>query len=266
MAQEAALSRLAAGTNYRSDVEAGLAIGRAVAAKAIARAQSDGSDAVWTGTVPTGPGLWVGTNPGDPLAGTWRTWNLTSGSQIRPGPPPAFGSPEFKAQLEELKRITTSLTPFERSLAQFWITNGIAPIWETAHALMVREKVSPARAARITALMATSGADGAISVWDVKYVHWSIRPVQADPTIPTLVPTPNYPSYSSGFSAGVGGLTEAMAYAFPQEAARLRDMGQQAALHRMYDGIHYRVDIEVGLKQGRQAAEIAVERDRMNGE
>lgn len=265
MAQEAATSRLAAGANYRSDVEAGLAIGRAVAAKAIARAQSDGSDAKWTGTVPTGPGLWVGTNPVEPLAGTWRTWNLTSGSQIRPGPPPVFGSPEFQRELEEVKRLATTLTPLERVQAQFWIQNGIAPIWETAHALMTREKASPARAARISALMATSAADGAISVWDVKYVHWSIRPSQADPTIPLLIPVPNYPSYSSGFSAVVGALTEAMAYVFPQDASRVREMGQQAALHRLHDGIHYRVDVEVGLKQGRQAAEIGIERDRANG-
>jgi membrane-associated phospholipid phosphatase len=263
MAQEAALSRLAAGVNYRSDIEEGLRLGRAVAAKAIARAQSDGGDAKWTGSVPTGPGLWVGTNPVEPLAGAWRTWNLTSGSQIRPGPPPAFGSPEFLRELEEVKRVATLLTPIERAQAQFWITNGWVPIWETAHALMAREKVSPARAARISALMATSAADGVISVWDVKYVHWSIRPSQADPTIQTLIPVPSYPAYSSGFSAITGGLTEVMAYAFPQEAIRLRTMGRESAFHRFHEGIHYRSDIEVGLRQGIQAAEIAIQRDQI---
>jgi len=196
----------------------GLAIGRAVAAKAIARAQSDGSDARWTRTVPTGPGIGVGTTPVEPLAGTWRTGNLTSGSQIRPGPPPAFGSPQFQRELEAVKRLATSLTPLERAPAPFWIEKGIAPIWEPAHAVMARAKVSPARAARISALMATSAADGVISVWDVKYLHWSIRPTQADPTIPTLIPVPNYPAYSSGFSAWVGALTEVMADAFPEQS------------------------------------------------
>src|SRR5438067_1380518 len=63
MAQEAGLSRLLAGTNYRGDVDAGMALGKAVADRAIARAAADGSDAKFTGTIPTGPGIWNGTNP-----------------------------------------------------------------------------------------------------------------------------------------------------------------------------------------------------------
>jgi membrane-associated phospholipid phosphatase len=42
-AQEAGLSRLWAGIHFRSDIEAGLAIGSAVAQKVIADAQNDGS-------------------------------------------------------------------------------------------------------------------------------------------------------------------------------------------------------------------------------
>src|SRR5919108_635263 len=60
MAAEVGQTRLLMGTNYRSDVDAGFALGQAVAQKALARAATDGSDAVWTGTVPTGPGYhWV---------------------------------------------------------------------------------------------------------------------------------------------------------------------------------------------------------------
>src|SRR5262249_16740426 len=62
-AQAAARSRLLAGVNYPSDVEAGLELGRQVAQQVIARAKSDGSDAVWDGKMPTGPGYWNGKNP-----------------------------------------------------------------------------------------------------------------------------------------------------------------------------------------------------------
>jgi hypothetical protein len=102
MAQEAGLSRLLAGTNYRSDVEAGMALGQAVAAKAIARAAADGSDAKFTGTIPTGPGIWNGTNPVEPLAGSWKPWLMTSGSQLRLGPPLAFGSPDYQGSMSRL--------------------------------------------------------------------------------------------------------------------------------------------------------------------
>ena len=69
MAAEVGQTRLLMGANYRSDIDAGFALGQAVAQKALARAATDGSDAKWTGTVPTGPGMWVGKDPLEPLHG-----------------------------------------------------------------------------------------------------------------------------------------------------------------------------------------------------
>ena len=69
-AAEAARSRIVAGVNYPSDVEAGMALGKKVAALVIERGKADGADAKWTGTVPEGPGKWNGTNPILPMAGT----------------------------------------------------------------------------------------------------------------------------------------------------------------------------------------------------
>src|SRR5215472_10583755 len=56
MATELGQTRLLMGANYRSDIDVGFALGQTVAQKALARAATDGSDAKWTGTVPTGPG------------------------------------------------------------------------------------------------------------------------------------------------------------------------------------------------------------------
>ena len=70
LAEEAGRAALAAGIAYPSDVIAGLQLGRAVGAKVVAMAQNDGSQAVWTGSVPTGAGFWVGATPLEPLAGT----------------------------------------------------------------------------------------------------------------------------------------------------------------------------------------------------
>ena len=92
MAAEVGQTRLLMGANYRSDIDAGFALGQAVAQKALARAATDGSDAKWTGTIPTGPGIWVGKDPLEPLMGTWKPWLMTRGDQFRPEPPPAFGS------------------------------------------------------------------------------------------------------------------------------------------------------------------------------
>jgi hypothetical protein len=70
----------------------------------IARAKADGSNVQWAGSVPTEPGHWAGTNPVLPLLGTWKTWVLKSGSEVRPGPPPAYGSVQMASELAEVKQ------------------------------------------------------------------------------------------------------------------------------------------------------------------
>src|SRR5262249_46137697 len=108
-AEEAGHSRLLAGVQYPSDVEDGLELGRAVAQLVIARAQTDGSDAVFTGSIPQGPCNWKGSNPAFPMAGPGRTWALTSGSQFRPGPPPACDSAQMATDLAEVKNFPRSI-------------------------------------------------------------------------------------------------------------------------------------------------------------
>ena len=72
MAEEAAQSRVLAGVQFPSDSSAGLELGRRVAEQVIARAKADGSDAVWTGTVPTGPCMWVGDKPAQCNHANWK--------------------------------------------------------------------------------------------------------------------------------------------------------------------------------------------------
>jgi PAP2 superfamily len=273
MTQESGQTRLMEGLNYRSDLEAGLALGQAVAQKAITRATSDGATVPWSGTIPTGPGLWFqapGTPaPLEPLAGSWNTWLLASGSQLRPGPPPAFGSAEFLAELAEVKRVSSSPTPSQRAIALFWAdgAGSVTPPghwFQIASSLIARDGLTTPAAARILGLLGATVADAAIACWDAKYSYWSIRPKQADPTIVTAVPTPPFPSYPSGHSTFSGASSEVLAYFFPKEETRLRYMAEEAALSRLYAGIHYRSDNETGKQVGRQLGGLAIQRDQLN--
>jgi membrane-associated phospholipid phosphatase len=103
LADEAAQSRVLAGVQYPSDIQAGLALGRAVAARVIDRAKVDSLRPKWTGTIPTGPGLWTGQTPVGIEEASWKTWALASASEVRPGPPPAPDSPQQAAELAEVK-------------------------------------------------------------------------------------------------------------------------------------------------------------------
>ena len=75
-AEEAARSRVMAGAAFPSDTKAGLELGRAVAGRVIERMKVDGSK--WAGTVPTGPGLWKGTNPVGVDEIAWKLFVLNS--------------------------------------------------------------------------------------------------------------------------------------------------------------------------------------------
>jgi hypothetical protein len=57
--------------------------------------------------------------PLEPLAGTCRTWSLDNGSQLRPDPPPAYGSPSFLAEMNEVYRVSQTLTDEQRRIAAY---------------------------------------------------------------------------------------------------------------------------------------------------
>jgi hypothetical protein len=82
-AEEEGRSALLAGVQYPSDVKVGLELGRQVAARVIERGKADDSDVKWTGSIPTGPGKWNGTNPILPQMAMWKTWVLSSPSELR---------------------------------------------------------------------------------------------------------------------------------------------------------------------------------------
>jgi len=266
-AQEAADSRVLAGVQYPSDVTAGLDLGKQVADRVIDRAKTDGSSAIWTGTVPVGPGLWNGTNPIEPLAGTWKPWVLASGDQFRPGAPPAYDSAQEAADLAEIKN-------FPRTFA----TNSTAIYWQTVPGLYADwyniagkrifehhlERNQP-RAARIYALLSVAHYDAIIACWDAKYTFWAIRPFQLDPSVVTLFATPNHPSYPAAHGAASGSIAEALAYAFPEEAGPARARGTEAGMSRIWAGIHFRSDVEVGLALGRTVAQQVIDRVKNDG-
>ena len=266
MAAELGHTRLLMGANYRSDIDAGFALGQAVAQKALARAATDGSDTKWTGTVPTGPGLWGGKNPLEPLMGTWKPWLMTRGDQFRPGPPPTFDSAEFREELALLKRINSNPTPSQRAIATNYAANFFDLIWGQGYALVRQERLSVPREVRLLAPFATLQMDAYIAAHDAKYTFWYLRPSMADYTIVPLIPVPNHPAYVSNAAIIASAATAFVGYMFPQEAAQWQYLGEEAGLSRIYGGIHYPSDERAGNQMGKGIAALAIQRDQLNGQ
>ena len=117
----------------------------------------------------------------------------------------------------------------------------------------------------VYALMSIAGYDAVIACWDAKYAYWAIRPNQLDPSVTTLFPTPNHPSYPSAHGCNSGATTEMLAYLFPGDGEFLRAQGQEAANSRLWAGIHFRTDDETGLALGRSVANVVIERAKQDG-
>ncbi len=263
-ADEANRSRLIAGAQYPSDIAAGQELGRLIASRVIDWAQHDGSDAQWTGSVPSEPGHWSGTNPILPLAGTWRTWALTSGSELRPGPPPAYDSPEEASDLAVLKEFPR--TPKTNADALFWeyASGGTRnySFWNeqtNKKILEYRLDTDPPRAARAYALESIAGYDSGVACWDAKYTYWAIRPFQLDPTLKTVFPTPNHPSYPAAHGCFSSAAAGALAYLFPHDAQTLNALADEAGQSRIWAGIHFPTDVRVGLALGRSVAQKVID-------
>jgi membrane-associated phospholipid phosphatase len=265
LAEQAARAAMAAGINYPSDVTAGLELGRAVGAKVVAVAQNDGSQVSWSGSVPTGPGFWMGTAPLEPLAGTWRTWVLTSGSQLRPSPPAEYNSPEKRAELEEIKNYQRTFASNAKGF-YYQSLEGVFRVFYNDLSKRVLESLgsNPPAAARAYALAGIAHNDGSVACWDAKYAYWVARPNQLDAAIVTLFPQPGHPSYPSAHGCFSGAIARVIGRLFPDYADSMEDRATEAAESRLWAGIHYRSDINAGLAIGRKVGDLVMERAAMD--
>jgi membrane-associated phospholipid phosphatase len=260
MAADAGISRLYAGVEFASDLTAGTRLGGMVADQVIAWAKRDGSDAPFTGAFAPAPGKWNSPTPAFPLAGAWKPWALSSGSQARLAPPPSFGTPEMIAQIDGLKNFARTVQT--NQIAWFWQPSFIDPWIDTTNQMLFENHIDrdPPLAARIYALTAVAQHDATIACWDTKYTYLEMRPIQADSTVQTLFPTPAHPSYPSGHACASGAAATALGAVFPGAAATLTARAKEGGLSTFYAGIHYQIDVDQGLALGQEAAKAAVER------
>jgi hypothetical protein len=250
----------------QEDPVSGEAIGRTIGASVLAYAAGDNYLATSPGVPPVGPGFWV--SSGAPITrGLYRArpFFLTSGTQLRSPPPPAFGSPEFLSALAEVRAISDTRTPEQTALAQFW-SPGAAPfnsgaLNRLAADLIGQHHRTEAEAARILAYANAAAFDAQIACFDTKYAYWLLRPSQADPAITTVLPLQNNPTYTGGHSCTTSAIMGVLADAFPSERGRLAALVEEAGLSQLYSGLQFRFDIEAGQATGRAAAALALAGD-----
>src|SRR5258708_37205929 len=215
-------------------------------------AQKGGPAAKGPGSARRGEVPGGGRSPILPLAGTWKTWALASGSELRPGPPPAYDSPEEGAELAVLRDFQR--TPKTNADAFFWeyASGGTRNYWfwnehTNKKILEYRLDADPPRAARAYAVESVAAYDSGVACWDAKYTYWAIRPFQLDPTLKTVFPTPNHPSYPAAHGCLSSAAAAALSYLFPRDAQTLNALAHEAGQSPIWAGIHFPTDARLRL-------------------
>ena len=237
-------------------------------------------------TPPVGEGLWEPTQPGflkalEPCWGQIRPFVLASAGSCDPGPPPAYSSDagsQFFQEAEEVYEVVNNLTPEQMAIAAFWSddpgTTGTPP----GHSVMIAAQVIEQRglaldvAAETFAKVGIAVADAFVSCWSTKYRYNLLRPItyvrsvmlDLDWTIPLV--TPPFPEYTSGHSVQSGSAAQVLTdllgdVAFTDHTHDARGLAsrsfnsffeaaEEAAVSRLYGGIHFRSAIDLGVDQG----------------
>lgn len=286
-AAEEEQSRIWSGANVRSDIVAGESLGRSVAQVFIARARADnagkaiGTPADWANLVTSctarGETPWYSLEspkrpPMLPLFGKVSPFlfSTTTAVALRPGPPPSTGSEQMKQETEEIYNFVKNPSRDHYRIVQFWADGaGTATPpghWDAIAAEdFIKKGYSEIRWARNMALLNMALMDASIVCWDTKYFYFNPRPSQMNPLIKTLTGTPNFPAYISGHSTFSGAASVILSHIIPERAADYQAMAQEASLSRMYGGIHFRSDCEVGLTVGKKIGDYAVTRATVDG-
>lgn len=190
----------------------------------------------------------------------------------------------FYQQAQEVYNTVRLLTPEQRIIALFWADDPGRTATPPGHSLAIvnqllqQKEADLGLAAETYARIGIALADAFIGCWQTKYQYNQIRPISYiqllidplwnTPTVTDPVLTPPFPEYTSGHSVQSGAVAEVLTSLFgnqvaftdhtndrrgflPRSYTSFWDMANEAALSRLYGGIHFRDAIESGLAQGR---------------
>ena len=239
---------------------------------------------------PVGSDLWVPTPPGfqralQPFWGTNRCMAITDGGTCPPGDHTSYSEdPDsaFFVEAVEVYEVMRNAIAEQVAIARFWSDDPGATATPAGHSISIatqvlrNEDTTLMAAAETYARVGIAVCDAFIACWSTKFRYNLLRPVTyiqrlIDPGWLPLLTTPPFPEYTSGHSVQSGAAFAVLAdlwgddYSFddhthdnrglaPRHFDSFTQAANEAAISRLYGGIHFRPAIELGVEQGRCVA------------
>src|SRR5882724_6282911 len=265
----------------------GIAWGEFVSSQILAARANDGSNSIVQPPGGSGPGVWIPTPPAFlpyllPQWGFVVPFGMSGGSQFRPPGPPSLDSQRYAADYEEVKQlgalVGSTRTEDQTEIALFW-ADGAGTETPPGHWNSIAQIIGAGRGntleenGRLFALLNIAMADAAICSWDAKYTYHFWRPVTAikfaEPQLNwmSFIVTPPFPDYTSGHSTFSAAAATVLALFYGTEDLPFTTGSDflpgvyrsfptclaaagEAAVSRLYGGIHFRSANEDGLQAG----------------
>lgn len=116
-----------------------------------------------------------------PQWGKVTTYGLKSAAMFRPGPPPKFGTPQLKAEVDEVLAFNAGLTAEQKAIVEFMRdgprSTGQSGHWlRFAQAVSRRDKNALDRDVKLYFAVAAACFDAFIAAWEAKRFYDSSRP------------------------------------------------------------------------------------------
>jgi hypothetical protein len=210
-----------------------------------------------------------------------------------PADPPAYSTDTnsiYYIRALEVYDVVNNATPEQIVIAEFWSDDPQTSATPPGHSISILNQlindnnIDLFAASEAFAKLAVGINDAFISCWKVKYTTNYPRPVtvinnQIDANWGTILETPPFPEYTSGHSVQSGALAKILTsifgedYSFtdrthedrtdidgtPRDYDTFYDMAEEAAISRLYGGIHFQEGIDLGLIQGYQIGENVID-------
>lgn len=273
-------------------VSDGIAVGAAAAEAILALRANDGAATPHAPyAAPLLPGVYQPTAPNfaAPQFGNWgkvKPFALNRVTQFAAGPSPLMNlrSGTYRRDLQEVMAVGSAavrgapenVESYESRAARYWAGGG-------ANANAIAQRVVAGRGldrwqhARLFALMNMAQADASFGLFYGKYQYTFWRPITAiqasgHPQWMSYLVSPPYPDYASGLSGLTASAmevmrrllgTDALPYTYTAAGIErhfdtLSQAENEAAMSRVYAGIHFRTACMDGLKQGTKVGNYVV--------
>jgi hypothetical protein len=222
-------------------------------------------------------------------AGTWKPILLTSANEFAVAAPAATNTPDYIAQINEIKTWQQDLTSHEKAIVQYWTAGAVLRWNEILRELVAKHNLPPYQnpdgsypapnagnplaypqfpfanppyAGRAYAYVSAAQYDALVAAWHYKKLYNRPAPYKVDASIQVMVTKTDLPSYPSEDAVVTGAAVEMMKLLFPGDQDFIQQKAEEHKRARIIAGANVRSDIEAGEALGKLVAQKFVTRAR----